>query len=211
MNIYTPTYLYIKQHSVTGLLYFGKTTKNPEKYNGSGSHWKNHLKAHGKDHITLWYCLFLDQESCTQFALNFCNLHNIGITPFNKSWANEKPENGLDGWVAGVKRTKESIIKAVATRANTTKTNGYYHTPESIKKTADAKRNKPRSPETKQKLSNANKGIPKSKEFSKQVSQTMKGRIQVKGICIHCGAEMQVSNLSRYHNDNCKFKIIPPQ
>ena len=38
MTIYTsttipPTYLYIKEHSITGLKYFGKTTaKNPLKY-----------------------------------------------------------------------------------------------------------------------------------------------------------------------------------
>lgn len=37
---FEPTYLYIKQHSITGKLYFGKTVKNPEKYNGSGSPWR---------------------------------------------------------------------------------------------------------------------------------------------------------------------------
>lgn len=37
--------LYIKIHNVTGLKYFGKTTKNnPEKYTGSGKHWKRHIK-----------------------------------------------------------------------------------------------------------------------------------------------------------------------
>ena len=41
-NIYTnfkPTFLYIKQHTVTGKLYFGKTTQNPETYLGSGTYW----------------------------------------------------------------------------------------------------------------------------------------------------------------------------
>ena len=55
MNIYTPTYLYIKQHALTGKLYFGKTVQNPEVYKGSGTHWTNHIKKHGKEHIkTLW-------------------------------------------------------------------------------------------------------------------------------------------------------------
>jgi hypothetical protein len=31
---FKPTWLYIKQHTVTGLKYFGKTTRNPEKYKG---------------------------------------------------------------------------------------------------------------------------------------------------------------------------------
>ena len=36
-----PTYLYIKQHSVTKLKYFGKTTKkDPVKYLGSGIYCK---------------------------------------------------------------------------------------------------------------------------------------------------------------------------
>jgi hypothetical protein len=48
----TPTYLYIKQHSITGLKYFGKTTKsNPYKYNGSGKYWIRHINKNGKEHI----------------------------------------------------------------------------------------------------------------------------------------------------------------
>lgn len=39
-------YLYVKRHIETGLLYFGKTVKNPYKYNGSGLRWKRHLRKH---------------------------------------------------------------------------------------------------------------------------------------------------------------------
>ena len=95
MNIYTPTYLYIKQHSVTGKLYFGKTVKNPDKYMGSGKHWIRHIKKHGKEHVeTLWYCLFYDKESCTEFALNFSEQQNIVEST---DWLNLKLENGKDG------------------------------------------------------------------------------------------------------------------
>lgn len=94
MDIY-PTFLYIKKHSVTGLLYFGKTTKDPEKYSGSGKHWLSHIKKHGKEHIiTLWYCLFLDKESLTSFAINFSKQNNIVKSNL---WANLTEENGLDG------------------------------------------------------------------------------------------------------------------
>jgi len=37
-------YLYVKIHNVTKLKYFGKTTKNPYNYKGSGLYWKRHLK-----------------------------------------------------------------------------------------------------------------------------------------------------------------------
>lgn len=39
-------HLYIKTHNTTGLKYFGKTTKDPYKYLGSGKHWRAHLKIH---------------------------------------------------------------------------------------------------------------------------------------------------------------------
>lgn len=102
MSIYSsfkPTYLYIKQHSVTGKLYFGKTTRDPETYKGSGKHWLRHIKKHGTGHvITVWYCLFLDQESCTGFALNFSKQHRIVES---SEWLNLCEENGLDGGVPG--------------------------------------------------------------------------------------------------------------
>ena len=105
MSIYTPpseefrpTYLYIKQHSITGKLYFGKTFNFPLSYSGSGNHWTRHFKKHGKEHIvTLWYCLFLDKESIFDFAYMFCKLHNIGYgVGRNREWLNAVPETGID-------------------------------------------------------------------------------------------------------------------
>lgn len=94
-QVFMPTFLYIKQHSVTGKLYFGKTTKNPEKYYGSGNHWTNHIRKHGKEHVVnLWYCLFLDKDDCVDFALNFSKQHKIVES---KEWLNKINESGLDG------------------------------------------------------------------------------------------------------------------
>jgi hypothetical protein len=97
MSIYQfkPTFLYIKQHSITGKLYFGKTIRNPETYFGSGKHWLSHIKTHGSKHVvTLWYCLFLDQESCMEFAVNFSKEQKIVEST---EWLNLKYENGVDG------------------------------------------------------------------------------------------------------------------
>lgn len=95
---FKPTYLYIKQHRITGKLYFGKTIKtgkNFERYAGSGKHWVSHIKKHGKEEVeTIWYCLFYNKEDLKEFALSYSNINDI----VNSSdWLNLKLENGLDG------------------------------------------------------------------------------------------------------------------
>lgn len=93
---FKPTFLYIKQHTVTGKLYFGKTTRNPEKYLGSGKYWKLHIKKYGKKYVTnLWYCLFLDEKECKDFAIQFSTQNNIVNS---KEWANLKQETLDGGW-----------------------------------------------------------------------------------------------------------------
>lgn len=92
---FVPTFLYIKQHIKTGKLYFGKTIKDPEKYVGSGVHWKRHIAKHGKEFVTtLWYCLFLDEDALTEFAINFSVQEHIVKSTL---WANQILENGIDG------------------------------------------------------------------------------------------------------------------
>lgn len=98
MQSFKPTFLYIKRHIVTGILYFGKTVKNPEKYKGSGVHWKRILKKHGSEVETLWYCLFLDINECSNFALKFSEINNIVSDP---RWANLIPEDGINGAPVG--------------------------------------------------------------------------------------------------------------
>lgn len=89
-----PTYLYIKQHNITGLKYFGKTTRNPFKYKGSGLYWKRHLKIYGNDVSTTWTQLFNEEEELVLFALNFSK-NNMIVE--SSEWANMKYENGMDG------------------------------------------------------------------------------------------------------------------
>lgn len=92
------TYLYVKTHSITGLKYFGKTTKNPFKYSGSGIHWKRHLRKHGKEHTTEIIAEFDDPDDCEAFALAFSHENNIVESI---EWANLIPENGKDGMPVG--------------------------------------------------------------------------------------------------------------
>jgi hypothetical protein len=109
MNIYKPTYLYIKKHNVTGLQYFGKTVRDPLKYKGSGHYWLNHLKQYGNDVTTEWYKLFDNEKELTEYAINFSNTHNIVES---KEWANLVIENGINsGGVSGIKRTEDTKQK----------------------------------------------------------------------------------------------------
>jgi hypothetical protein len=104
----TPTYLYIKQHSITGLKYLGKTTKkDPNKYNGSGKYWTPHRNKHGVEHIeTLWYCLFTEEDELVKFALMVSALWDIVNST---EWANLITENGKDGCPKGINRPPPSI------------------------------------------------------------------------------------------------------
>lgn len=106
MNI--PIFLYVKEHSITKKKYFGKTTKDPFKYKGSGIHWINHIKIHGNDVITTIIGKFDSIDECEKYALNFSEMNNIVES---KNWLNLKYENGLDGAVPGTKLSEETKKK----------------------------------------------------------------------------------------------------
>ena len=152
MPIY-PTVLYIKQHSVTGLKYFGKTTRDPYKYQGSGVHWKRHIKKHGKEHvITIWVSEpYTDAVLISEFALSFSKDNNIIES---KEWANLVYENGLDGGIHGLSCKPRSI--------------------ETRKKLSEAGKNA--SVETRLKISETLKGRKQSDESNQKRSETMKGK-----------------------------------
>lgn len=95
MREFRPTWLYVKKHRNTGLLYFGKSMlKDPGKYNGSGKYWKNHLVLHGMHIDTIWCELFTDRDDLVEFAELFSSFFDIVKSD---KWANLIAENGLDG------------------------------------------------------------------------------------------------------------------
>lgn len=108
---FKPTYLYIKQHLLTGKCYFGKTIrKDPIKYLGSGLHWAHHIKKHGKKHvITLATQYFTDETECKRIALLFSKQQDI----INSDrWLNLIDENGLGGGLEKGKPWSEARRKA---------------------------------------------------------------------------------------------------
>jgi len=149
MKEFKPTWLYIKQHNITGLKYFGKTISDPIKYRGSGIVWTRHLNKHGDDVSTLWTQFFEDKEAITEYAVNFSKENNIVES---KEWANLKIEDGHMG--------------------------GYYGevTAETRKKLSDKSKQHKHSEESKEKISAKLKGRTFSEEWIEKLKVSSKGR-----------------------------------
>ena len=108
MKEFKPTWLYVKQHLLTGMLYFGKTGKeDPYTYLGSGKLWLRHIEKHGTDLVvTLHAKLYKNKKSCNLDALAFSKKHEVDhrihgqkVNSLGEKWANLKPEDGLEGGV----------------------------------------------------------------------------------------------------------------
>lgn len=150
---FAPTYLMIKRHVMTGLMYFCKTsTRDPLRYHGSEKYWKNHLKVHGKNVDTIWYQRFDNKDDLVEFALFFSEFHNIVDATNNgkKIWANQVFEDGLQGGQNrglsgpgitnfGNKHTEESK----KTMALFGKNNGMYGKNRTIESISAMKKNRP--------------------------------------------------------------------
>lgn len=188
--VFIPTYLYIKQHSITGKLYFGKTfdKRGPIKYPGSGTIWKRHIKKHSKEHVvTLWFYLFESKEELIEFALKFSNEMNIVNSD---QWLNLIPENGLGGYSF----------------------NGKTHTKETkIKMAKSAKASNHRNPEnnlnrSKSLTGNSNAlGLIHSNKSKLKMRLAKIGSTQNIITCPHC-QKSGGNTMKRWHFDNCKFK-----
>lgn len=101
--------LYVKTHKITGLKYFGKTTKrDPYTYLGSGSYWIRHLKKYGRYFDTEIIGQFDSIAECEEVALKFSKENNIVES---NNWANLKAENGKDGNPQGIKFSLEHCEK----------------------------------------------------------------------------------------------------
>lgn len=198
MNIY----LYIKEHSVTGLKYFGKTERqDPYSYLGSGKRWLRHIRKHGKEYVrTIQVWKFDNKESCTNFALSFSKQNDI----VNSSeWANLIEENGLDGAPAGVKFSEEHKSK-LRNRVRTSE-----HCRKLSENHAKPNLGKKLSLETRKKMSENNVGFSGKKhseetKLKQKMSQLGKPKPKKPQTCPVCGLTGKGGNMKRYHFSKCK-------
>lgn len=123
-------------------------SKDPFKYQGSGLHWRRHLKKHGNFIKTTEIWGFDAQELCTDFALKFSMQNNIVESI---EWANMKPENALDGWINGFKMTIDTKNKMSLSATGKSKS------PEAIIKSAMTRRGIKRTPEQRARISEGRK------------------------------------------------------
>lgn len=136
-------YLYIKQHRVTQLKYFGFTIRNPFEYRGSGVYWRKHLSKHGHKVDTIEIYGFDTQTLAREFALKFSRDNNIVVSD---EWANLTEEDAANG---GAKRKFSDETRARMSAGQKGKT----LSAETRAKVGAAQRGKTVSPETRAKIS----------------------------------------------------------
>lgn len=109
---FIPTWLMIKRHALTNLLYFCKTNRqDPDKYKGSGYYWKQHIKKYGKTNVrTVWKELFTKKEDAVEFATAFSELFDIVESP---EWANLIPETALDNNTGSTRSLAQRKVQSV--------------------------------------------------------------------------------------------------
>lgn len=152
--------LYIKTHRITGLKYFGKTTRSVEHYRGSGKFWKRHIKKHGYDCETEIVGIFEDDNEAIAAAIQFSQDHDIVNSP---DWANLREENGMDGAPKGLKRPDLSERWLGSKR------------PE-ISKAMTGRKRAPFSEEWKRKIGKSMSLVPRTEEWKRKIGDAHRGR-----------------------------------
>lgn len=162
-------YLYIKKHNITGLRYFGVTTRqDPYKYKGSGTYWKRHIKTHGNDVTTEWVKQFDSIQECNEYALQFSRDNNIVNS---EEWANLVDEDGnlykgIYGFNKHSDETKAKIGQASKGRKVSDETKQLLR---------EAKLGKKYTEEHKRKMSIAHSGKKFTEDHKRKLSESRKG------------------------------------
>lgn len=175
---FTARWLYVKKCSHCELKYFGMTTrKDVDRYQGSGTEWRDHLERHNARAITLNKRFFTQRQhrSCTKAAIAFSERHNIVAS---KEWANLQIETGDQStWGAGTPKGARRSERTGLLISTGNLGRAWYHDPKSdfatklydndplIKARKLVKGMHPnhiarlkKTPEHKQKIGEANKG-----------------------------------------------------
>jgi hypothetical protein len=177
-------------------MYFGKTTKDPLKYSGSGKYWLRHLKVHGKDVDTFVVLSSEDEKFCSEYASLFSKVHQIVESP---AWANLMEEQVVGGLAPGFIFSEEQRaavaasskamwadpVKSARVRAGQLAA----QTPEHRQKKSENS-TKAWTPERKLKHAArirqlraegrydgaSTRGVPKSEDHRRKISESLKGR-----------------------------------
>lgn len=200
MIIYT---IYKSVNTKTGKVYVGFDSKWPNRVKVHKSSSKNQdskfyrsIRKYGWDNFE-WSVLYQSkdkQHTLKEMESYFINEYDSFHNGYNSTL-------GGDG-IFGLIHTEESKIK-ISQGNKISKP----QTPEHSKKIGDALRGKKKQPhteDTKRKISQSNKGV--SKPMSEQHKMNLKchQNNSLKVFCPHCNKEGQLTNMKRWHFDNCK-------
>jgi len=105
---FEPTWLYVKECSHCGLLYFGKTTHDPMTYRGSGTYWTRHLDKHSAKALTRKVQLYTNARKIKTAALRFSAKHDVANSEL---WANLRDEDGIGAGGAHSHRMRSRMRK----------------------------------------------------------------------------------------------------
>lgn len=180
-----PVYLYVKQHDITKIMYFGKTTRDDVvSYLGSGIRWTNHIKKHGVEHVkTLWISKpFTDTDDLIEFAQFFSEEFDIVNSD---KWANLVMENGVTG---GAIRTGAILTESTKQKIRE----------KSLGRVVTEK--------TRHKMSLAHVGKRQTEKQREAMRNYNKSRVLPKLECPHCFKTGSYVAMHRWHFDNCRSK-----
>lgn len=225
MNIY----LYKKTHNITGLKYLGKTkSKNPHKYTGSGTYWKNHLKVHGDNITTEIIKECYSVEELKEWGTYYSILWDIVES---KEWANLTIEDGSGGRDPGFHLSEEhkknlSNAKLGIPNPKLSEQRLGEGNPMFGKKRLDitGELHPNKRPEIAEKIRNSHIGKKHSQEsrdkrskkfmgsnnpmFGKTGSESPRyGKTSQPMTCDHCGIICAKHNFVKYHGPKCKFFV----
>lgn len=107
----------------------------------------------------------------------------------------------------GVKRDP-AIIEKSASKKRGKKAHEIF-SPQALANMAEGRKHRVYTPEGKARMRESSRLVgsrPKTDSFKQKMSERMTGIKRQTYICVHCGKETVLSNINRWHNDNCKFK-----
>ena len=176
--------------------YFGN--KLPMFYIGSSSISKVNNGYHGsvksKKYKSIYECELKNNPHL--FKTRIISIHKLREDAIQKEY---KLQKQLNVSISSI-YFNECYASRFFGQRNAGKNNGFYgrkHTEETLQKMR-----KPKSEQTKSKMRK-----PKSEQHRLKIIQANNGKYRdysKKDTCVHCGKQAMKTNITRWHNDNCK-------
>lgn len=197
--------VYRIRNKIDRKIYVGvhKTKNLNDSYMGSGKRIIRAIKKHGVENFDKKILFVFDNE------VDMINMERKIVT--NEFLERSDTYNiTLGGWGGGIKSEEHRRNLSLAQKGKPRP----KASEETKKKMSETRRLMPGNKwpeEAKKRFSKLKTGVktgPASESRKKNIAAALRGKpLSKTGKCIHCGAIMHPSHISRFHNDNCKKAI----